>query len=176
MNPINKTNTATNYHSVKSEGELEEKRKKLLITVGKILLVAVVLAGIAAASVFTFGAAGALSGFAYGITMGAGVGLAVGGGVSLVSAIKNKMYTYTKHNVSDIKHFIHNTILGTTIATIGGVVGGVSIGMFGLMGSGINSAYCPLLGIGGTFVVAAGSVTSLSSFAIPFTQSAYEDD
>lgn len=120
----------------------------------KITAVAIVIAGLITASVFTFGAvpavlagvgAGTLAtSVAAGALIGTGVGLVSGGLFSVFIAKSANMFKHTEKNLDDLKKFITLTF----VTTLGFTASGAAIGaLYGLLPSLVPiESFTPALG------------------------------
>lgn len=132
-------------------GFLSQKTKERLIVAAKVLVVVALIAGLIAASVFTFGAAGAAVGaiawggsaaamftsFATtGALFGAGIGLAASAVTAGVIAYNMRMHEYTKdektqrpNNLIQTAKFLGYSLAASAAITAYGAASGASEGM-----------------------------------------------
>jgi len=105
--------------------------KENAIVATKILVVAIAIAGLIAASVFTFGLAGVAAGLvAKGALIGVSIGLSLSVPAVAVVAYKTDMHRYTGNDCKDTLKFAGGSLLAA--ATITGVSAGIgaSVGAF----------------------------------------------
>lgn len=116
-----------------------KNREDIVVTL-KVLAVVAVIAGLVAASVFSFGAAGVLisaltaaSGFGAGAgafaLFGVGTGLALSAILTPLVAWFTKMHKCTNDNIGDTINFIGVTFIGSAIITGIGALEGVFFGI-----------------------------------------------
>lgn len=97
--------------------------RKNAIIAAKVLVVVLLVAGLIAASVFTFGAVGAIAGVGIGVfvakgaVIGTGVGLALSAPATAAIATQMKMFEATEKNIEDTLKFVGVSLVVSTFIT-----------------------------------------------------------